>query len=161
LLRRALARVMARHDVLRTSFEWKGDKQPLQLVHAEVDPVIEFEDVSGLPDVEQTRTIEDWIDREKRRPFGWRGPPLFRIQIHQRGADIFQFTLSFHHAILDGWSVAAFMTDLFGSYLGEPVPDPKTAIPRFRDFVALEREVLKSSEAETFWADLLRGAALT
>ena len=43
------------------------------------------------------------------------GPPM-RVLLHRRSEESFQFTLSFHHALLDGWSVASLLTELFGRY---------------------------------------------
>ena len=39
-----------------------------------------------------------------------------RLLLHQRGAESFQFTLSFHHVLLDGWSIAALLAEWFHHY---------------------------------------------
>jgi len=78
-----------------------------------------------------------------------------RIQLHIRSEERFQFSISFHHAILDGWSVAVLLTELFQQYyyelgrISEKVGGRGTA--SFRDYVAMERAVIESGEAKQYW----------
>src|SRR5262249_37331995 len=70
-----------------------------------------------------------------------------------------------HHAILDGWSVASMLTELFQIYSAlldeeSSVTEP-LSIVTFRDFVALEREALKSEEGRSYWSRKLEGSTLT
>ena len=53
LLREALRRLLARHPVLRTSFALKAFSEPLQLVHPQVEPPLEIEDMRQLSSDEQ------------------------------------------------------------------------------------------------------------
>ncbi|HEY3579058.1 MAG TPA: amino acid adenylation domain-containing protein, partial [Pyrinomonadaceae bacterium] len=67
-----------------------------------------------------------------------------------------------HHAILDGWSVASLLTELFQSYLanlGRAVK-PSASLPEtsYRDFVALERQAIRSQQAKDYWLQKLDGA---
>ena len=77
---------------------------------------LEVEDLRRCRRTEQERRgcARGWR-AEKGRPFDWTTAPLLRLQVHRLSADRFQFTLSFHHAILDGWSVATLLAELFGS----------------------------------------------
>jgi NRPS condensation-like uncharacterized protein len=57
------------------------------------------------------------MESEKHNHIDYTQVPLLRFQVYRRSEQTFQFTLSFHHAILDGWSVATMLTELFRSYL--------------------------------------------
>ncbi|HEX8351635.1 MAG TPA: amino acid adenylation domain-containing protein, partial [Pyrinomonadaceae bacterium] len=164
-LRAALARLAARHPALRTSFALNGLSEPLQLVHREVEIPLAVEDLRGLSDGEQEAALDAWMEEEKRRGFDWARPPLLRFHVHLRGADAFQLTLSFHHIILDGWSVASMNTELFRLYFAElsGAPGVETPAPAnvFRDFVAAERRTLSTPGARDFWARRLSDATLT
>jgi amino acid adenylation domain-containing protein len=164
VLRRTLARVMARHPLLRTSFHLRGFSRPLQLVHAEVPVPLEVDDLRGLPAEEQRRAAFVWFEAERHRDFEWTQPPLARFHVHRTGDDRFLFSLSFHHAVLDGWSVAALMTELFRTYLGllaDPaLPEEAPPAAAFRDFVGHEQALLGSQEARGFWQDHLAGSTL-
>ncbi|MGN9786180.1 amino acid adenylation domain-containing protein [Nonomuraea sp. ZG12] len=148
----ALAEVTARHPVLRTSMDLTGYSEPLQFVHRSAVLPLEVTDLSADPAARDQ--VAQWAEGEKRRPFDWGTPPLARAHVHLLPGDLFAFSLSFHHAILDGWSVAALVTELFRRYhghlAGEPLPvEPPGAA--FRELVATERAAVASAEARDFW----------
>jgi len=162
VLRAAIENVMLRHAVLRTSFDVASFSEPLQLVHSSAPAPLVVEDVTQLTQTEQENVISAWLSAEQKTRFEWTHPPLFRIHVHRRSEHEFQFSLSFHHAILDGWSVASLLTELFQTYLanlGQVVKqDPSLPETIYRDFVALERQVLRSEDAKHFWLQTLDGA---
>ncbi|HEX6184596.1 MAG TPA: amino acid adenylation domain-containing protein [Pyrinomonadaceae bacterium] len=159
-LREAVRRVMARHAVLRTSFDLHTYGEPLQLVHAEVEPPLTVEDLRGLDPEEQRSRLEMFQAEERARHFDWERPPLLRFAVHRLTDDTFQFTLTEHHAILDGWSVASLLTELFKTYFSllgvgsSPAEEPPPAVS-YGDFVALERAALDSHESRDFWLSRL------
>ncbi|HEX8276908.1 MAG TPA: amino acid adenylation domain-containing protein [Longimicrobiaceae bacterium] len=153
--RAAVGEVAARHPVLRTSFELAGHAEPLALVHAAAEVPVEVEDVSALSPAEQDEAVAAWMEAEKGRGFDWAAAPLLRFHLLRRGPDGFQLVASFHHAILDGWSVAALLTELLTIYaarLGHDAPAPPPA-PRmsFGEYVELERRALASDELRAAW----------
>ncbi|HZI20304.1 MAG TPA: amino acid adenylation domain-containing protein [Pyrinomonadaceae bacterium] len=159
VMERAVREVSARHPVLRTSFELSRFTQPLQLVHANVAPPLSVSDLRGLSPEEQEGALAEWMAADKRQHFVWDEPPLLRFHAHRRADDSFQFTMSFHHAILDGWSAASLLTELFGRYLAlledEAAPAAGPLAASFRDFVALEQEALDSAACKQYWKEQL------
>jgi aryl carrier-like protein len=113
LFEQALSALVARHPMLRSSFHTSVDDRLVQAVHKHVPLPLEVHDISNLDKAGQERFVDRWIEEEKWRRFHWDQAPLFRVVVHRRGAERFQFTLSFHHAILDGWSLASLQTELF------------------------------------------------
>src|SRR6185369_2644562 len=161
----ALQRLASRHPLLRTSFAFSCFSEPLQLVHREVCIPLETHDLRALSAAEQEAELDRWFERETHRLFDWSEAPLIRFHVHRRADDRFQLSWSEHHAILDGWSVAAMTAELGQDYLallkqGPGAPQPPTSTSQFRDFVALERQVVADAEARRFWLDLLRDASL-
>lgn len=163
-LRRSIQAMCRRHAVLRNSFELSEFSEPLQLVHADVEAPLQVDDVRGLTSDEQEAAVRAWAGREHARPFDFKQPPLFRVQLHRRTEETFQFSFSFHHAILDGWSVAVLLTELFQHYLASlrhEVPDPPPApATAFQQFIVLERDAIGSTEQRTFWEAYLEGATV-
>ncbi|MFY9570905.1 MAG: AMP-binding protein, partial [Blastocatellia bacterium] len=158
-LNAAIQIVISRYPVLRTSFDLTSFEEPLQLVHSAVETPLQVDDLREMPEGDQERAIDDWIAREKSTRFDWNRAPLLKFQIHLRGENTFQFGFGFHHAILDGWSVATMLTELFQQYLtilGREVyeigPPP---LASYRDFVALEREAIDSEESRRYWLEKL------
>jgi amino acid adenylation domain-containing protein len=158
-MRSALATLARRHPILRTSFDLGGFSEPMQLVHRHAEIPLVVDSLAGLDADAREAAMDAWLQAERRRPFDWRTAPLIRFHVHELGADGFQFGFAEHHAILDGWSVAALQAELSRLYfdssaaLDEPAPAPV-----LRDFAALEREVLASVPARAFWAEVLDDA---
>ena len=107
------------------------------------------------------RCAPGWKGR-RQRGFAEHERPMLRFHVHIRSAETFELFLSFHHAVLDGWSDANMLLELAISYQalldGQPIPftAPQTA---YREFIALERDVLRSADARRFWTERLAGAS--
>jgi amino acid adenylation domain-containing protein len=159
----AVRRMVARHPILRTSFDLTGFSEPLQLVHREAAIPIALEDLSRLSPSERDRALVAWVEEEMRRRFDWGRAPLVRLHVHLLGEERFQLTLS--EPFFDGWSVATFLTELLEIYsalieVQAPPPGPPLR-SSYRDFVALEREALRSSAVREFWAGIVADATAT
>jgi amino acid adenylation domain-containing protein/non-ribosomal peptide synthase protein (TIGR01720 family) len=156
-LRQALRRVAARHPVLRTSFDLAARPEPVQRVHRAAQVPLEVADLRGA----DSAAHEAAFDALRGVGFDWTAAPLLRVHAHRLADETFRLILAEHHAILDGWSVASLVTELLREYAapGEGAADPAPAA-RFRDFVALEREAVASSESAAFWRGVVQGAPL-
>jgi amino acid adenylation domain-containing protein len=143
------------HPVLRTSFHFKELNEPLQFVHRHVQVPFEVSDIRHLSVAEQESKIDELITTEKHKGFDWEIAPLFRVKIHRRQESAFNLTLSFHHAITDGWSTASLMTHLLRDYLAimdcAPAIEPVFPNLQYRDFIVLERESIASEATQAFW----------
>jgi amino acid adenylation domain-containing protein len=155
VMQQTIDELLARHAVLRTSFALSGYSEPLQLVQREVRLPLVVQDLSHLAAAEQEEEIAAQLAAEKRRPFVWDEAPLLRLRVWRRSARSFHLMMIFHHAILDGWSDATLLTELFQRYfylLGTGAtdlgPGPQTS---FRDYVALERQALASEAEQAYW----------
>jgi amino acid adenylation domain-containing protein len=152
--------MVQKHAVLRTSIALYGFSKPLQLVHRKVSVPVTIFDISTIDAAGQEKIISDWIDQEKRTTFDLEKAPLQRIFIHLRGPDTLQFTLSFHHGILDGWSVASFNTELFNEYAKLRASRQRTLVlaplaATFKAAIALEAKSLQAERTQLFWSDYL------
>lgn len=161
----AIKSVTARHPVLRTAFNLSTFSEPLQLVYKSVPVPLNVADLRNLTSPQQEQTIEEWLELNRTHRFHWHEAPLLRYKIHLRTDDSFQFTLSRHHSIIDGWSTSSLFTQLFQQYLAlvadrELPPEPSLALT-YRDFVALERQALKSDADREFWLHKLSDSTVT
>jgi len=165
-LRKAIESLTARHPVLRTSFALGGFSEPLQLVHTRAQAELEIDDLRHLAPAAADSEIRTWLTAERHRAFAWSRPPLLRFHLHRMpsapGSEILQLTLSFHHSVLDGWSAAALLSELFHRYLarlaGTDRETPPPPPPAFREFVGLERAALAAETTRAFWSDQVRDA---
>jgi amino acid adenylation domain-containing protein len=159
LLRTCFEESMRRHPVLRTSFDLSNFSQPLQLVYKRVELPYKFEDLTLITEEEEEARVATYIESERSKGFTWASVPLLRVLIQRRRHDSFQFNLSFHHALLDGWSLSTVLNEMFGQYVArlkdENVPEPSPPAIQFREFIALEQAAMRSDAQRRFWQEKL------
>lgn len=160
LLEGCFRSAVAAHPVLRTAFDLASYSEPLQVVLPSATLELSECSLEGLARDEQARQMAAFVAAEKERGFVWDRPPLMRVHVHRRKASSFQLTIAFHHAILDGWSFATFLTGLLRDYAGRLRGEGEGGEApllggSFAEFVALERQALGSEEAKRYWGGLL------
>ncbi|MCX4783682.1 non-ribosomal peptide synthetase [Streptomyces sp. NBC_01264] len=162
-LRRAVATVAARHDVLRTSFDLTRCSVPVQLVHAEAAVEVTLRDLRGLGAPERERALREFLAAERAAVFDVdAGRPLWRAAAHTED-DGWWLVLTQSHAITEGWSQHAMLMELIGVYQelrdgSAPAARPADGV-RFADTVAAELASLASEQDRAFWRETLTGQA--
>ncbi len=114
--RRAWQRLVERHSVLRTAFIWEDIAKPLQVVLSEVELPWRAEDWRSLPTDELAPAIEEFLRADRERGFQPAEAPLTRCSLVQLPEDEYLFVWSFHHIILDGWSLPILFKEVFLLY---------------------------------------------
>jgi natural product biosynthesis luciferase-like monooxygenase protein len=157
-LQQAWARVVARHDVLRTGFHWQGLAEPVQEVHPAVELPFVFDDRSHLPRAEQTQRLEAYLIEDRRQGFDYTQPPLMRVALFKEASQHYTCVWTFHHMVLDGRSHTMLIREVFACYAalrkGEELEAPR---PRpYREFIHWLRWS-QPAQAEQFWRQLLQG----
>jgi surfactin family lipopeptide synthetase A len=160
-----LEQMVRGHDVLRTSFALTGYSRPLQFVHENVTLALAVHDMSHLNKAYQEALIDQWFEAEKATAFQWNTAPLMRFYVHRLGAERFNFSVSFHHAIIDGWSFSRLMAGLLDNYhratLGlAPEPAEQSTLA-YRDYVRLELDAQHDEKARRYWMHRLQDAPYT
>ncbi|MFJ3090868.1 amino acid adenylation domain-containing protein [Streptomyces sp. NPDC086838] len=163
-LREAAARVVARHDVLRTSVDLAAYSVPLQLVHAEAEMALGVRDLSTLDEEELLLSLREFTAAERADLFDLATAPLLRLHAHLAGDGSWWLTNTECHAILDGWSHHSFLMEVLEEYRRSRDAAPGTAAPdgptaRFADFVAAELSTLASQDSRAYWQDIVSGHA--
>ncbi|HHW1646974.1 non-ribosomal peptide synthetase [Pseudomonas aeruginosa] len=153
--RHALDRVVAAYPALRSSFDLSGASEPLQLVHAQARSEPLIRDLRGNP--EAGTVLDEHIRQRRFHRYSLQQPGLFLFAAFVR-EDSLDLVFSFHHAILDGWSVANLIVALVAAYRGEPLPGPA---PALACHVREEQAALASPAAVGYWTGLLEGARMT
>jgi aryl carrier-like protein len=141
----AIGSLYRRHAALRSSFDLDSFTEPLQLVWRDVEPAVEVTYGATSDDA------DSWRKDEMTRIFDWSRPSLFRCHVAVT-PDRWVVTLSFHHAILDGWSCARLVVDLVRLYRagGTSEAAGMQAVPAeaSRAYVALERTAARGDERD-------------
>jgi aryl carrier-like protein len=156
----AFDRLVERHPALRSSFELNQHSVPLQVVRPAVPRA--FDVVTGASDAD----VKDCMAAGHRQTYDFGSRPLYSLRAFVRddGADL---VFAFHHALLDGWSVANLIRELLQDYLvslGLDVPPINTepySATMLAEYVRAEREALETPAAQEFWRRALSGSCAT
>ncbi|GHF71923.1 non-ribosomal peptide synthetase [Streptomyces mashuensis] len=164
LFEEAVRHVARRHAVFRTSFHLDGFSEPVQVVHGAAASPLHVHDLRGLTGSERDAALARFSRDELRAGFTPGAPDLVRVHVHLLGDDAYQYSLSYHDAALDGWSVNTIHRDIFAAYFalldgGRPAA-PEHDVS-YRDFIALERQALASATQRDFWLRTMDGAEST
>ncbi len=154
----AWERIVERHAVLRTAFSWERRTQPLQIVHKQVPLNWESLDWCAHSAAEQQAQLNAFLFADRARGFRLDRPPLSRFALIRLAPDSYQFVWSFHHLLLDGWSLALVLKEVMALYAALAGGQDLRLGPvrPYREYVAwLNRPDAASSEA--FWKDWLKG----
>ncbi len=155
---RAWRTVLDRHSVLRTSFLWEGLDEPLQVVHEAVDLPLSVYDWSEKSRTERDQLLATYLFEDKRKGFALSKAPLIRLALFRVTENFHHCVITFHHVLLDAWSVALILNevrafyeaDSSGRMLRLPRPQP------YRDYIAwLTQQDIGT--AELFWREYLEG----
>ncbi|MDQ0273779.1 non-ribosomal peptide synthetase, partial [Cytobacillus purgationiresistens] len=156
ILERALQLIIDRHEVLRTIFKSKKLERPLQVVLKSRKAKIKHEDFSHLTLQDQKSIIEKYRTLELEKGFDLSKEQLFRITVLKVNEHEFKLLLTFHHIILDGWSVAILLEEMMKAYLslskGIDISFEKTY--PFSSFISWTAKQ-NSNEASTYWKNYL------
>lgn len=164
--RRAVDVVVARHAALRSSFELARLSVPMQLVWPHGRASLAIRTTTGLDETEIERQVQAHIEERRRFDYVFEAAPLWHLEAFAgaAGAPV-DLVFSFHHAILDGWSVATVITELLQAYTQEAAGRAAELLPARLPSpagqVQMEQEALGSTETERFWRDQLDGASPT
>lgn len=137
-LRRALDRLVAQHESLRTTFV-TDDAGPRQDVAPPAPVQFEEQDLEGLPAGRRDAAAQEHILTACRQPFDLARGPLFRAVLLRCSGREHLLVLVLHHIITDGWSTQILARDLAAFYGGESsIGSPV----RYVDYAAWQREQL-------------------
>ena len=145
------------HDILRTSFHIEDLDKPLQAVHGSVEKQWYFE-FDAIAQNDKTDIIDKLIEEDKQTRFNLNEPPLLRCKLVKFDEEEYFFIFSYHHLLLDGWSLAIVLRNVFENYKklklsGESM---HLSAPSLRDYISYQ-QTKDVSSAELFWKSELSG----
>lgn len=158
VFQQAWQQLVEKHPILRTSLIWEGIKEPVQVVHKQVQLTLEQEDLSKLKSIEQQEHIKACSVAEREKGFEISQAPLMRLKLLQLGQKHYKFIWTHHHLLLDGWSSSLILQELFACYEAlSKGKDIQIQKPHpYRNYIAwLQKQDL--SKSESFWKKYLKG----
>lgn len=161
-LKRALDRIVWRHEALRTSFECVGG-QPVQRVAA-TDSGFELLEHDLSSHKEAVIELERLTREEAGRRFDLEYGPLIRGRLIRLAAQEHVLLITMHHIVSDGWSLGVFIHELSTLYrayrAGEEDPLPPLVI-QYADYAIWQQQQLSGEvlqQESEYWRRTLEGA---
>lgn len=143
-----VAKLMERHEVFRTSFEFV-ENEPVQRIHADVN--LNFKCMEINED-ELDNALHDFI-----KPFDLSKAPLMRTVLFRLSENKHILVFDMHHIICDGISTVIVAREFADLYSGKALNDLTV---RYRDFVSWHNNLLNSDivkKQKTYWMDVFSG----
>ncbi|HEU4881191.1 MAG TPA: amino acid adenylation domain-containing protein, partial [Longimicrobium sp.] len=162
-LEAALTAVVARHEILRTTFP-TVDGRPVQRIHAPWTVSLPVIDFSGTPAEAREDAVRAWMRQDFSQRFDLAALPLLRWTLLRMDDGEHRLVHVEHHIIHDGWSFNVLLRDLMEAY-GAAVHGRGAGLAplelQFGDFCAWQREWMKSDAAReqlAYWRQALAGS---
>ncbi|MBW4636041.1 MAG: amino acid adenylation domain-containing protein [Iphinoe sp. HA4291-MV1] len=156
----AWQQVVARHVVLRTAFIWERQDQPLQVVYRQVKLPVEIYSWLDLSPDEQQQQLKAFLEKDRQLGFEVSKAPLMRLTLIQMSSDVYQFLWSYHHILIDGWSLPLVLKEVLSFYQSLSQKQDLHLQPSrsYREYIVwLHKQNL--ALAEEFWRKTLKGFA--
>jgi amino acid adenylation domain-containing protein len=164
-LRKSFNEIIARHELLRTSFPSR-DGEPRQQIKEVSDLQLERIDLRQADEAEQERKLQDVLRDEARRGFDLASGPLIRAKLIRMAKEEHVLIVNMHHIVSDGWSMGVIVREFaqlyeaFSQGQGSPLPEMEI---QYADYAVWQREWLQGEALDVqlrYWKEKLDGMAM-
>ncbi len=161
-LSKALDCIVARHEVLRTSFA-VIDGEPVQRIARE-DIGFALSEVDLRKEADPQATLQRLAAMEATAAFDLERGPMIRGQLVRLADEDHVLLVTMHHIVSDGWSIGVLMRELSALYeaFSQGKADPLPPLPvQYADYAAWQRGWLAGGTGEEqarYWQQALAGA---
>src|ERR1041385_5046759 len=162
-LRRALDRIVARHEVLRTTFA-VVEGEPVQRIQEVEQACFELREEDLRERGETSEELARRMEEEGERAFDLASGPLIRGQLLQVDEDEHVLLITMHHIVSDEWSLGIFLNELNTLYAafreGQSDPLPELEV-QYADYAVWQRKLIEGEKLQQqaeYWKGALAGA---
>ena len=142
-VKRSFNQIIARHEVLRTTFARVEDR-PMQIISPVLTIDVPLIDVRCLESHRREPEVDRLCLEEARKLFDLVNGPLLRVTLVRKAEKQYLLLLTVHHAIADYWSIGLMISE-FATLYEAHVNRSEASFPELRiqvhgDFAIWERE---------------------
>ena len=154
--------VVARHDMLRTTFQILDD-QPTQTVAPSLSLHLDLVDLHDRPEPDRQAESLRLTDETARQLFDLSVGPLLTARLIKLADEEYLFFVTVHQIICDGWSMSILLRELWTFYEASAasqtlaLPEPTV---QYGDFTLWQRRFLSDECLQPqleYWKKILRG----
>ena len=158
LLKEAWQKCIQRHWALRASVHWEKIKKPVQIIHPKGIMPWTDHNLTGLSAKGREKKIAALVQGDREKGFDLTKAPVSRLALVRLDANTYQMLWSCHHILLDGWSAALIIKDVFTFYGAlcknqTATPEP---LPSYSNYLSwIQKQDL--AQAKHFWQQKFKG----
>ncbi|MGW8444292.1 amino acid adenylation domain-containing protein [Paenibacillus sp. S33] len=148
--------LLKRHAVLRTNFYTNLLAVPIQIVYREKQLQFYYEDLRDLNFEDQRSHLQNYKEQDRLKGFDLASDTLMRVATFRVQDHAYEILWSFHHILIDGWSLPLIMKEILGTYRAfqdHLKPDYPPASPYSEYIRWLEEQDRKTSLQ--YWSNYL------
>lgn len=162
LMERVVNELIARHEVLRTTFKVVDD-EPVQVIHPRMEIKLTPVDLQSIPLEKREQEALHLVTEDFSRPFDLEKGPLLRVGLLRLADDDHVLHVNMHHTVTDRWSGAIFEqeTGLLYEAFANNRPSPLPELPiQYADYALWQRGRAESEiyrKQAAYWTKRLTG----
>lgn len=150
--------IIEKYEVLRTIFSYGKGNKFLEGVLKIRKEKIYYEDLTDMEFSQREQFVEEYKKKDINKNFNLKKDCLIRITIFKTNENNYKIIWTFHHIILDGWSIPIITKDFFSAYvqLIKKMPLHTTVVKQYSEYITwLKKQNIE--EAKNFWSEYLQG----
>ena len=160
-LHRSLNLIVARHEVLRTSFALHNG-EPIQQIARTLPLPLPLVDLTQLPAAQRDIQVTETMRATAQHPFDLAHGPLLRAALLRFTPDEHRLLLTLHHIAADGWSTSVLVRELsaaYAAYRANAEPELPELSIQYADYAVWQRQWLQNEVLDqmlAYWKQQLR-----
>ncbi len=153
----AWQQLIDRHSILRTAFVWDNLEQPLQVVGKTAKISLIEHDWQNLPIQEQKEKLAVFLQEQKTTGFNLNKAPLMRLNLIKMQPQVYEFIWTYHHLLLDGWSIPLLIREFLNFYQGfaQNLNIALSPAISYKNYIIWLKQQ-DQNQARTFWREQLK-----
>ncbi|RAJ76608.1 non-ribosomal peptide synthase protein (TIGR01720 family)/amino acid adenylation domain-containing protein/thioester reductase-like protein [Chitinophaga dinghuensis] len=146
------------HTIFRTAFHAKMCSIPVQCVYHNVTLPFTVLDYRHMSASEQQEALNAWMITDRQQGLDFESAPLMRITLFRLEEDTYRMQWTYHHLLMDGWSLPVLLGQLVETY--EAILSnhslPALKMDEFGDYLRFlaDRDLMAE---EAYWRSYLNG----
>ncbi|MCW3463983.1 non-ribosomal peptide synthase/polyketide synthase [Chitinophaga nivalis] len=149
--------LLQQHSIFRSAFYGSTFSVPVQCVYHGVNIPVTMLDYRNLSADARQAALHDFLEADRRKGFDFETPPLMRICLIRLEEHRYRLQWSYHHLLMDGWSLPVLMGELLETYEALTAGHALPVIPEdnFGDYIRYLEQRNKPAE-EAYWRQYLQ-----
>ena len=148
--------LVRRHASLRAGFRHENLNRPVQIIVLGDAPPWRSIDLSLLDAAERRQRCEELLAQDRAERFDLAAPPLMRCVLIRLAAQEHRLVLTYHHLLMDGWSMPVLVQELLTLYARGGDTAALPPVTPYRDYLAWLSEQDRGA-AVAAWREALAG----